>query len=257
MTPYYQDDSCTIYCGDCREILPGLPKVDLVLTDPPYGIGWTRGARGAYRPNSKAHKGIIGDKDTSLRDKVLEMIEDVPALVFGSFYAPYPTRTKQVLIYHKPPYSGLIGAVTPFRRDAEPIFLVGPWNKSVPICSSVFFAKNGLNGSGEKTRHPHTKPLSIVTQLLRPCLANLILDPFMGSGTTLRAAKDLGRKAIGIEICEAYCEIAAKRLSQECLPLSTESNSAMASYHEKPSPSSGGMTGREQLGFVECEHHAD
>jgi site-specific DNA-methyltransferase (adenine-specific) len=217
--PYYQDDACTIYHGDCREILPLLERVDLVLTDPPYGIGWKRGARGKYRPNSQPHKGIQGDQDTSVRDEALSFIKGTPWLVFGSFYAPYPESTKQVLVYHKPPYSGLIGANTPFRRDVEPIFLGGVWPKTIPISTSVLHAANGLNGSGETSGHPHTKPLSVILQLLNLVsqVDELILDPFMGSGTTLRAAKDLGRRAIGIELEERYCEIAANRLRQEVL----------------------------------------
>src|ERR1035441_3468719 len=97
-TPYYDDGKgIVIYCGDCREILPHLPKVDLVLTDPPYGIGWKRGARGAYRPNSQAHKGIVGDMDTSLRDDTLGLLRHTPALVFGSWYAAFPSDVKQML----------------------------------------------------------------------------------------------------------------------------------------------------------------
>ena len=215
--PYYQDESVTVFHGDCREIVPELGKFDLLLTDPPYGIGWTRGARGKYRPNSQEHLGIQGDNDTTLRDSVLLMLSDTPALVFGSFYAPAPRGVKQVLIYHKPSYSGLIGATTPFRRDAEPIYLIGEWEKTVPRCSSVFYASNGLNGSGIKTGHPHTKPLTVITGLLDQTDAQTILDPFAGSGTTGRAAKDLGRKAVLIEIEERYCEIAANRMRQEVL----------------------------------------
>src|ERR1019366_8838882 len=146
-----------------------------------------------------------------------KLIGNVPALVFGNFYAPFPQSLKQVLIYHKPSYSGLIGAVTPFRRDAEPIFLLGDWDKTVPISGSVFHSPNGLNGSGENTGHPHTKPVAVIKMLLGATAFQTILDPFMGSGTTLRAAKDLGRKAIGVELEEKYCEIAVKRLRQEVL----------------------------------------
>ena len=83
-----------------------------------------------------------------------------------------------------------------------------------------------LNGDGS-TAHPTQKPIELIAKLLA-IGGNTILDPFMGSGTTLRAAKDLGRRCIGVEIEERYCEIAVKRLQQECLPLSTESNSKAA-----------------------------
>jgi DNA modification methylase len=219
--PYYDDgNGIVIYQADARDILPSLPKSDLILTDPPYGIAWRRGARGAYRPNSESHSGIIGDEDTSLRDEVLMLVKDTPALVFGSFYAPFPERLKQVLVYHKPSYSGLIGATTPFRRDAEPIFLLGEWSQQVPVSSSVFHAVNGLNGSGEQTGHPHTKPLAVIYQLLAACPARDICDPFMGSGSVLVAAKQLGRRCVGIEIEEKYCAIAVERLRQSVFDFS-------------------------------------
>ncbi len=218
LKPYYEEDGITIYHGDCREILPHLAKVDLVLTDPPYGIGWSRGARGKYRPNDCGNQGIQGDENTSVRDEVLELFgQQTPALVFGSFYASFPQGIKQILVYHKPSYAGLIGAVTPFRRDSEPIFLLGEWPKSVPCSSSVIHAENGLNGSGIYSGHPHTKPISVILQLLLVCSFQCVLDPFMGSGTTLVAARQLGRRAIGIEIEERYCEIAVKRLAQSML----------------------------------------
>jgi hypothetical protein len=219
VTPYYDDGKgIVIYNGRCEDVLPMLGTFDLLLTDPPYGIAWKRGSRGKYRPNDCGHTGIVNDENTDCRDEVLAMLGDIPGLVFGSFYAPFPTGVKQVLVYHKPPYTGLIGATTPFRRDAEPIFLIGNWDKTTPISTSVIHAESGLNGSGQNTGHPHTKPLFVIRSLLRACpAAKTILDPFMGSGTTLVAAKLEGRSATGIEISEKYCEIAANRLRQGVL----------------------------------------
>src|SRR5689334_4637828 len=99
----------TLYLGDCRDILPTLPKIDAVVTDPPYGIGWKRGTNNAR--NSKAHRGIANDHDTSARDAAI-VAAGVPAIVFGSFYAPYPPNTKQVLVWQKPADAGLVGSVT-------------------------------------------------------------------------------------------------------------------------------------------------
>ena len=190
MKPFYQDSYATIYCADCREVLPDVFGFDLVLTDPPYGIAWKRGVN--HQRASKAHQGIIGDGDTSARDWVLESI-DVPAIVFGSFYAP----------------------VTGFRRDAEPIFLVGEWPFQTVQFSSVLHSPNGQSKTVTETGHPHTKPIDVVMRLVEFTEAETILDPFMGSGTTLVAAKRLGRHSIGIEIEEKYCEIAARRLEAE------------------------------------------
>src|SRR4051812_28460596 len=117
-----------IYHGDCREVLPAV-RGDVVLTDPPYGIGWHQhgGGKTGKSRGMRRLPPIIGDEDVTLRDEVLEMLEGLPALVFGSFRAPFPPKVVQVLIYRKSPDAGLVGSTTGFRRDSEPIFLLGPW----------------------------------------------------------------------------------------------------------------------------------
>lgn len=218
MTPYYEQDGITIYHGDCREILPSLawPAFDVVVTDPPYGIGWRRGANPARL--SKAHSGIANDETTEARDDLLALIGDMPAMVFGSFYAPPPEAVRQVLVWHKGDTQGVVGSTTGFRRDAEPIFLVGVWPAQTVQWSSVVRSQRGSwNDELADTGHPHTKPIDLMHLLIGRCPSGVVLDPFMGSGTTLRAAKDLGRKAIGIELEERYCEIAANRLAQGVL----------------------------------------
>lgn len=218
--PYYDDGrGIVIYHGRAEEIAPGLSP-DVIVTDPPYGIGWTRGVHAAR--NSKPHSGIEGDEDTSLRDAVLAMFPHVPAVVFGSFYAPYPQNVKQVLVWRKPPDSGVVGSTTGFRRDAEPIFIVGPWPQSAVRWSSVLISDGSISHVARQTGHPHTKPLSLMIQLIERCPPGVLLDPFMGSGSTLVAARLVGRRAIGIECDEKYAEIAAKRLQQEVLPLAAD-----------------------------------
>lgn len=218
MTPYYEQDGIVIYHGDCREILPELERVAAVVTDPPYGIGWTRGVHAARR--SKAHPGILNDENTSVRDAALDMLSDLPAVVFGSFYAPYPKNTKQVLVWKKPDDAGVVGSTTGYRRDVEPVFLVGPWPMQHVKWSGLLTSYTGsMAAVASETGHPHTKPVGLMRRLIERCPDGTILDPFMGSGTTLRAAKDLGRRAIGIELEERYCEIAARRLQQSVLPL--------------------------------------
>jgi hypothetical protein len=98
VSPYYDDGTCVIYHGDCRVIVPGL-AFDVVVTDPPYGIGWRRGANPARL--SRPHDGILNDDSTEARDDLLRLCADVPALVFGSFYAPAPQGVRQVLVWHK------------------------------------------------------------------------------------------------------------------------------------------------------------
>jgi DNA modification methylase len=219
MAPYYDDGQIQIWHGDCREILPDIHGAyQAVVTDPPYGIGWSRGVNSAR--NSKSHDGIANDEDTSVRDDALDMVSGVPAVVFGSFYAPFPSRLKQVLVWEKPADSGVVGSTTGFRRNVEPVFIVGPWpHQSVKWSSLLKPCAGSISAVATETGHPHTKPVGLMRILIERCPDGVILDPFMGSGTTLRAAKDLGRKAIGIEIEERYCEIAAKRLQQSVMVL--------------------------------------
>lgn len=224
-TPYYEQDGITIFHGRCEDVLPSLPAVDLVLMDPPYGIGWSRGVNAARR--SKPHPGIANDLDTSVRDEALRLTTDIPAIVFGSFYAAFPERTKQVLVWKKPDDSGVVGSSTGYRRDVEPIFLVGNWPVSTVKWSGLVPSfVGGMAAVTTETGHPHTKPLALIRVLLERTGARSVVDPCMGSGTTLRAAKDLGIVAYGIEVEERYCEIAAKRLRQSVLPLFADVDAA-------------------------------
>jgi len=200
-----------LWHGDCLEILPTLPKVDCVVTDPPYGIAWSRGAGTGPKMNCKGHDGIQNDHDTSYRDNALALV-DAPAVVFGSFYAPAPARVKQVLVWHKSGDSGVIGSVTGFRRDAEPVFLCGKWPVRKVEWSSVLRSQFGQSSIVTETGHPHTKPHDLMRKLLAACPPGTILDPFMGSGTTGVAAVQMGRKFIGIEIERKYFDIACRKI---------------------------------------------
>lgn len=212
MKPYYQIGDITIYHGDCLEIMEWR-GADLIVTDPPYGIAWSKGDN--PKAGSYERAPIIGDEDTTARDRMLAIVVDKPAIVFGSFYAPFPANVKQVLVYAKPPDAGLVGSTTGYRRDAEPIFLVGDWPIRTVERSSVL--RSSLRGLKEHTRlsgHPHAKPIDLLMALITSAPGHTIADPFMGSGSTLVAANRLGRPAIGVEIDEAHCERAARRLDQ-------------------------------------------
>ena len=223
MTPYYSDDHVTIYHGDCRDIIPAL-TYDVVVTDPPYGRNWRQGEiRGRTRNASSA--GIQNDADTAARDEVLELCADHPVVAFGDLMLAPPSRTKLTCVYHKADAAaGIRGAIGGVRRDCEAIYLIGPgWGSGIGGRSSLFRTHRQITGAAGVVAanggHPHTKPDDVMGAILAICPPGVILDPFMGSGSTLRAAKDLGRKAIGIEVEEQYCEIAAKRMAQEVLPL--------------------------------------
>jgi len=218
--PYYSDPLVTIWHGDCRDVLAGI-AADVLITDPPYGIGWDQHG-GGHTGKSRGMRRIgpiVGDEDASLRDEVLALLLDMPAAVFGSFRAPFPANVRQVLIHQKTPDAGLVGSTTGFRRDVEPIFLIGPWPVRDVHSSSVLASRIGLQRLVKPNHHPHVKPVDVLRMLIDATPPGIILDPFAGSGSTLVAAKSLGRHSIGIEIEERWCEKAANRCRQEVLGL--------------------------------------
>lgn len=219
-TPYYSDDLVTLYHGDCREVTEWL-DADVLVTDPPYGRGWTSGqgmtnALG-HGLGSKAHGGIAGDQDTATRDAALTMWAGRTGVVFGDLLISPPAGARQVLIYAKPIDAGVKGAHGGWRRDAEAIYLVGPWPVAVGGSTSVLSTAAlvaGPRGLSVRYQHPHAKPLDLLSQLINRCPVGIVADPFAGSGSTLVAASHLGRRAIGVEVHEPYCELLAKRLDQ-------------------------------------------
>jgi site-specific DNA-methyltransferase (adenine-specific) len=217
--PYYSDERVTLYHGDCRETTDWL-AVDVLVTDPPYGIGWTKPALpGAKAP--KVNEGIAGDADTAARDEMLMRWGSKPVLVFGSLRADYPAKWRRMLVFQKAQNAGLIGCREPWFRDWEPVFVLGEWPDQTPTRSAVvatrWLSNSGYSGYATKTGHPHTKPLDVMEALIDACPPGSIADPFAGSGSTLVAAKALGRRSVGVEIDERYCEVAARRLAQDVL----------------------------------------
>lgn len=209
MKPYFQDDAVTIYHGDCREILPTLEAVDLVLTDPPYGIGWntdyTRftGERGV----NQKYPTVTGDQEPFEPDPWLAFPE---VILWGANCYSNKLPQGSWLVWDKRFING-----EAFLADAE----VAWWSRG----HGVYIFSHTWQGSHrhDKERwHPTQKPILLMQWCIEKAHSpSRILDPFMGSGTTLRAAKDLGRKAIGIEIEERYCELAAKRMAQSVMQL--------------------------------------
>ena len=222
MKPYYRDDSVTLYHGDCLEITSWL-EADVLVTDPPYGRGWRQGDLKSSR-NEVSDVGIAGDDDTGTRDKALALWGCRPAVVFGDLMLAPPVGTKLTCVYHKAhASSGLRGAIGGVRRDAEAIYLIGKWRSGIGGRSSLFTARRRASGADGLVRefggHPHVKAGDVMEQLIMQCPPGTIADPFAGSGSTLVAARNLGRKAIGVELEERYCEIIAKRLDQMCIDL--------------------------------------
>jgi DNA modification methylase len=189
-------EGVTLYCGDCREILPALGRVDAVVTDPPYGLGkkMQGGTWGA-----KDHNSGFLRWDLSAPAWFPELIEGIPAIVWGGNYLPFPPA-RCWLIWNK------TNAV-PTMADFEQA-----WT-SLDRPSKRFDAPVGRVEFG----HPTEKPIRLMEWSVQqlPSHAKTILDPFMGSGTTGVAAVRLDRKFIGIEIEERYFDIACRRIADE------------------------------------------
>lgn len=218
MSLYYKDDYVELYHGDCLTEHREWLEADVLVTDPPYGIGWkindylTPGRSKGNR--STPHAGIQNDEDTSARDAVMDAWGNRPALVFGSIMRPFPAGTRRVLVWQKPADSGVMGSII-WRQDWEPVFMAGKWDRTPVTDSSIIKTAAGSHRQYAQGIHPHAKPLDVMEHLIDRCPPGVIADPFAGSGSTLVAAKALGRRAIGVELEEKYCEIVAKRLSQE------------------------------------------
>jgi len=192
--PYYQDSAVTIFCGDCREIVPTLGRFDLLLTDPPY---------------------------------------DLPQEAKASLHAMFRERANGVIVFmppenqwHNPAdqYGFWVKVLCPrniskkYSRFVDMILFYGnlKWRRGLGRYWTQY--TNVFQEQLESSRvHPFAKPESLLRRLIRnhTDAGVTVLDPFCGGGSTLFAAKQTGRKAVGVEIEERYCELAARRCSQE------------------------------------------
>jgi site-specific DNA-methyltransferase (adenine-specific) len=223
--PYYQDDLVTLYHGDCREITAWL-EADVLVFDPPYGRAWRQGRLRNLkdRGNLDNHRdGIRNDSDTEVRDTVLSLWGERIGVAFGDLMLPPPPGNKLTMVYRKPRDAGVRGAIARRRRDLEAVYLVGPWPSGLGGTTSVLETNASIQGSqhGAAARygHPHAKPVDVMAELIQLTHSGVVTDPTAGSGSTLVAARMLGRMAIGVELEECYCEVAARRLSQDSLSL--------------------------------------
>ena len=211
MKPYYEHAGITIYHGDCREVLPHLTNVDLVLTDPPYGIAH-KSSHGASWENTQ----IQNDEDTLIRDWLVQKRPADCMAVFGTWKVAPPDGVKGCLVWDKGSSFGMGDLSFPWKGSWELCWIFGNgWKgkRDEGVLRGHFCPPSEKMGR----RHPHQKPESLIATIALKGPSGKILDPFAGSGTTLVASKQLNRKAIGIEIEERYCEIAAKRLEQEVM----------------------------------------
>jgi site-specific DNA-methyltransferase (adenine-specific) len=212
--PYYQDEQVTLWHGDALRFLLDAPaelSEAAVISDPPYGIAYNSGA--SRKPGNA--RSIKGDKTTALRDFLVTWLaDDQPALIFGSPRIPKPLGTRGVLVWDKGGALGMGDLSPPWKFDHEEIYVLGRGFSGRRDTGSVLrFAPVQSTGR----LHPNEKPVELMRALIAKTGDRTVLDPFSGSGSTLVAAKSLGRRAIGVELDEAYCEKTAKRLEQGVL----------------------------------------
>ena len=210
---FYEEPGITLYCGDCREVLPLLARVDLLLTDPPYGIGASHVKRGGRQDGnslapSKEYPIAHWDDESASRETLLLAIsKSERAIIWGGNYFPLPPNSCW-LVWDKE--TGSNGYA-----DAELA-----WTNLPGAVRMIHHQWKGMFQAFDEERwHPTQKPVPVMRWAMERAgeWVNIVLDCFVGSGTTLIAAKEMSRRAIGIEIEPKYCEIAVKRLRQEVL----------------------------------------
>jgi site-specific DNA-methyltransferase (adenine-specific) len=223
VSPYYQDDWVTIYHADCLELLPSL-DADVLVTDPPYGVNLGNHYRAAR--NGSTYRGLQKAAYASYEDTV----ENFEQVVVPAIWIALD-HTQRGMVF----CAGHMMWKLPTPDAVGGVFLPAATGRTVwgfnSFAHALLYGKTPHAGSrptgiqstarADGLGHPTEKPLvwmrwaiSLVSRL-----GETVVDPFAGGGTTLRAAKDLGRKAIGIEIEERYCEIAARRCAQDVLDL--------------------------------------
>lgn len=252
MKPYYQDSAVTIYHGDCREVLPTLERVDLVLTDPPYGHNNNNNGDLISRREAALGVGveIIADRRPIANDgpEANELVRYLfaeaarllnpgcccccccggggpdPQFARWALWMDEHLDFKQQVVWDKGP----IGMGWHYRRSYEVVLVASKpgaavrWNGDGKVENIIRPNKRyAPKIIPSRADHPTPKPQGLMSHFiqLHTNSGDLVLDPFMGAGTTLCAAKELNRRAIGIELEEKYCEMAAKRMRQEVLAL--------------------------------------
>lgn len=225
--PYYSDDQVKLYHGDCMELAEVWTCADVLVTDPPYGLDahLSQATRAGATPERlQAIAKPDWDKDLRVRDAALEAWArgghggDRPYAVFGS-----PARIDAAPDFREFPLVwdksniGMGDTRFPWGRGYELIYIFGGgWNgkRESPVLRVLH-----ASSAAARVGHPTPKPVSLMQSLIAKAPPGVIADPFAGSGSTLVAAKALGRRAIGVELSEHYCETAARRLSQDMLDL--------------------------------------
>lgn len=222
LPPYYSDDLVTLYLGDCREVLPELPAADILATDPPYAsaaatatTGWAKQKWGVSWGDMSLvallAEATLGAANLHAEHEVYWFADHLSyAVMMPVFFRRYPLV--QSIVWDR----DMLGLGAYYRKQTE--FILYCRTRNAP----EFGSKTArdlirLKPDYSVREHPAQKPVRLMEELLANSAPGTVLDPYAGAGTTLVAARNLGRPAIGVEIEERYCEIIARRLSQMVL----------------------------------------
>lgn len=222
--PYYERDGVILHLGDCRDVLPGLEResVDLLLTDPPYGVGWQSNSRGTKFAKIEGDDGSL-DVAAALVPAGLALRRNRHGYVFGAFELQHPLYAKATLTWDKE----LLGAgdvTSTWAPSSEPIMWVfraadraaaNVKGGTVPArLRQGSVLRYRRPNAKQVSRHPTEKPVPLLRRLVESSSfpGEVVLDPFAGVGSTLVAAVAEGRRAVGVELDEGYAEIAASRI---------------------------------------------
>lgn len=200
---------CRLILGDCREVLPTLPRVDAVVTDPPYGISHSSNKGASWQRTQ-----ILNDSTTEARDWVAEWAKELPCVFFGTWKTPPVSTARACVVWDKGPAFGMGDLSMPWKPSFELAYICGKgWRGARG--EGVLRGDVVVSWESAGRVHPHQKPTWLAEHFIeRAPNAETVCDPFMGSGTTGVACVNLGRKFIGIEIEPRYFDIACKRIEE-------------------------------------------
>lgn len=215
MSIYYKDDHVTLDHGDSLTEHREWLSADVLVTDPPYGMSYTGfGGRKGEPRRDTGKLSVAGDESPALRDEALSEWGARPALVFGKWTVQRPSSTKERLIWDKSP-CGFMGDIKmPWGSTEEEIYVLGGGFVGKRE-SNILRVQALMSNDANRPDHPTPKPVGLMELLIAKCPPGVIADPFAGSGATLVAARNLGRQVIGVELEERYCEIIARRCSNQ------------------------------------------
>jgi hypothetical protein len=211
-------DGVTVWLGDAREIVP-LVSADALVSDVPYGINAVLGMGGGSKGDGGmwAGVGIAGDESVTLRDEVLQLA-GLPFAVFAKVNTPRPAGTRATVVWDKGEHTGAGDLSLPWKPSFDLVHVGGPgWTGTARVGGVI--RVNAVAGcvadrNDGKRFHPFEKPVGIMTHFCERAPGRVILDPFMGSGTTGVAAVQLGRGFVGIELEPEYFSTACRRIRE-------------------------------------------